>query len=217
MALTLAVATWGGAALAEEFRGAVHVIDGDTLDVGAVRVRLEGIDAPEMDQMCDHPTEGLWACGVAVKTALADWLDGWQVRCERVGQDRHGRVLAICYRGDDDIGAVLVDQGLAFAYKKYSQRYVEQEKGAVFAGRGLWTSAVVPPEAHRAAKRAPKNGVPPSDNCVIKGNVSRDGKRIYHMPGQQFYEATGINTGAGEKWFCTEAEARMAGWRRARR
>lgn len=210
LALLSAAPSW-----ASDFSGNARVIDGDTIDVGEIRVRLFGIDAPELDQSCDHPTEGRWACGASVKTALARWIDGKSVTCTRTGTDRYGRTIAICHRAGQDIGAVLVDQGLAFAFKRYSNRYVAQEKAALVAGRGLWTSAVVAPGEHRAEKRAPVAA--PSGQCDIKGNISADGKRIYHLPGQHFYSRTRISESKGERWFCTEAQARTAGWRRARR
>jgi hypothetical protein len=54
--------------------------------------------------------------------------------------------------------------------------------------------------------------------CTIKGNISvNTGERIYHVPGGEYYDPTKINTDDGERWFCTEAEARAAGWRRSRR
>jgi hypothetical protein len=56
-----------------------------------------------------------------------------------------------------------------------------------------------------------------SINCRIKGNVSRNGERIYHMPSDRYYGVTRINPNFNERWFCTEAEAQAAGWRRARR
>jgi hypothetical protein len=59
-------------------------------------------------------------------------------------------------------------------------------------------------------------GVSPS--CGIKGNISIDsGERIYHLPGQLYYEDTRIRPEYGDRWFCSEADARAAGWRRARR
>lgn len=54
-------------------------------------------------------------------------------------------------------------------------------------------------------------------SCAIKGNINRKGARIYHLPGQAHYDRTVIRTTQGERWFCTEAEAQAAGWRRARR
>lgn len=55
-----------------------------------------------------------------------------------------------------------------------------------------------------------------SGQCVIKGNVSTQGERIYHVPGQRYYDATRISPSHGERWFCTEEEARAAGWRKAK-
>lgn len=58
----------------------------------------------------------------------------------------------------------------------------------------------------------------PSQNCNIKGNISfRTGEKIYHVPGQQYYNSTEIDTSAGERWFCSEAEAQAAGWRKSKR
>ncbi|MEJ0012204.1 MAG: hypothetical protein WDM94_06140 [Bauldia sp.] len=57
----------------------------------------------------------------------------------------------------------------------------------------------------------------PTPNCMIKGNISMDtGERIYHVPGQEYYGATRIDVTAGERWFCSEAEALAAGWRRSK-
>lgn len=202
---------------ATQISGAVHVIDGDTIDVGSTRVRLMGIDAPEQDQTCKHPTHGDWRCGAEVTRAVGKWLEGRNVTCDQTGTDRYGRALAICWYQGADVGGVLVSEGLAFAFKRYSERYVREERAALQAGRGLWTSAVMPPEDHRAARSTPRASDPTPANCHIKGNVSRDGKRIYHVPGQSFYDRTRINTRKGERCFASEEEARIAGWRKARR
>jgi hypothetical protein len=55
----------------------------------------------------------------------------------------------------------------------------------------------------------------PRSQCDIKGNLSTTGERIYHMPGQRYYDATRISPSRGERWFCSEADARRAGWRRS--
>ena len=62
-----------------------------------------------------------------------------------------------------------------------------------------------------------KSGSSSTGNCRIKGNVSRSGERIYHVPGAQHYEGTRISPGKGERWFRSECEARAAGWRKAKR
>lgn len=64
----------------------------------------------------------------------------------------------------------------------------------------------------------PKGCETPPPDCYIKGNISyRTGERIYHLPGQQYYEKTKIDPADGERWFCTEAEARANGWRKSKR
>lgn len=52
--------------------------------------------------------------------------------------------------------------------------------------------------------------------CNIKGNVNTRGERIYHVPGQKYYNDTEISRSHGERWFCSEEEARAAGWRRSK-
>ena len=64
---------------------------------------------------------------------------------------------------------------------------------------------------------APSAPAQPPGDCLIKGNFAKDGERIYHVPGGEFYDATVIDVSSGESWFCTEAEAAAAGWRRSKR
>ena len=71
---------------------------------------------------------------------------------------------------------------------------------------------VAPPPPAAPAEPAP----PATTDCVIKGNIASDGERIYHVPGQRHYDDTVISPEKGERWFCTEEEARDAGWRRAK-
>lgn len=56
----------------------------------------------------------------------------------------------------------------------------------------------------------------PEKGCEIKGNISSSGEKIYHVPGQSYYIQTKIDKDAGEKWFCSEQEAKEAGWRKAK-
>ncbi|MDO6728586.1 thermonuclease family protein [Marinovum sp. 2_MG-2023] len=203
------------AAAPAEVSGTARVIDGDTLDVADRRIRLFGIDAVEKDQTCRHPVDGDWPCGREVTRQVAVWLDGKTLHCVPQSVDRYGRQVAICTLDGQDVGRALVRAGLAFAYKKYSTLYASDERRALAAGRGLWTSVVVRPDTHRAAAR-PEPQIAPK-GCQIKGNIASDGTRIYHMPGQAFYANTRISPKKGEHWFCTEAAARKAGWRRARR
>ena len=127
----------------------------------------------------------------------------------------------MCRHAGQDVNAWMVSQGLALAYRRYSRGYVGEEASARDARLGMWRGDFVPPWDWRRGERLAGSRSAPTSaagaKCRIKGNIGRDGGRIYHVPGGQFYERTRIDTSRGERWFCTEAEARAAGWRRSRR
>ena len=204
------VAAWASGALAQE--GPARVIDGDTLDIAGERIRLHGIDAPEKDQTCSIDGQK-WACGVAAWGYLVQLLAGQPVRCEARDVDQYGRTVAVCFADDQDINAAMVAEGWALAYQEYSVDYVPQERGAQAAGLGMWQGEFVPPWDWRRGTKLEGSGAVPE--CPIKGNIARDGERIYHVPGGRYYGVTVMNLAAGERWFCTEAEAVAAGWRRS--
>ena len=191
--------------------GPVRVIDGDTLEISGERVRLFGIDAPEHDQRCTDAAGRPWACGTRATEALRDLVQGRAVRCSGEEQDRYGRLVARCTVAGRDLGAAMVRDGMAFAYRRYSLDYVAEEGRAKAARRGIWAGAAENPAEVRAGAR-PVQAAP--KGCAIKGNISSRG-RIYHLPDDRSYARTRINTATGERWFCTEAAARAAGWRHA--
>ena len=189
--------------------GRAEVIDGDTLAIGETRIRLHGIDAPERAQRCGA---GLGDCGAVATRALAA-LAGDRVACTPRDRDRHGRVVAVCRAGGRDLGAAMVAAGWALAYRRYSTSYVAEERAAAAARRGLWGTEFVRPEDWRRGER--RAAPPAPEDCRIKGNVSSRG-RIYHLPGSRWYGRTRIDPDRGERWFCSAAEAREAGWRAPR-
>lgn len=224
--------------------GPIRVVDGDTFEVGHEKVRLHAIDAPETDQLCGSANSPSWACGDWVRRETRALYDGKHATCRAVDTDRYGRTVAKCTVAGEDVGARLVGDGLAFAYRRYGMDYDLIEKGAAVNGRGLHATGVVSPAAFRSTKRAQARPARDTSNpsaktvtvnsgtssrrswlpkvvdpaCNIKGNISRYGdKRIYHVPGQAYYDKTRISMGEGERWFCSEAEARAAGWRKARK
>ncbi len=206
-----------------DVRGAARVIDGDTLDVAGTTVRIEGIDAPELDQRCEGPGED-WACGAWSRDRMVALIAGREVICAGDVQDRYDRLVARCRAGQGDLGAEMVRDGAALAYRRYSHAYIRDERAAHSAGRGVWQHGgryVTRPADYRATRRtggqadgAPET--PPRVDCAIKGNISSSGQ-IYHLPGQRDYARTRIDTTRGERWFCTEEQARAAGCRPARR
>lgn len=203
-----------GAAQAQTYTGQARVVDGDTVDLGlGANIRLHGIDTPELSQRCD----GL-ACGKTARAALVEMIAGRLVRCEQTAWDnRYNRPVARCFVGKTDLGAGMVAAGYARAYLKYSADYAELEKEAALNARGFWAGTFTAPAAFRAAQRQAKPAQSPVE-CVVKGNISpNSGERIYHVAGQRHYENVVINTARGETCFATEAQARAAGWRKARR
>jgi hypothetical protein len=182
------------------------VVDGDTLELDGTIYRLNGIDAPEHGQLC-----GDWNCGSDATDALVEIVKGREVTCDPISEDGYGRVIATCFAGETDLGQELVGKGLAWAFRRFSTEYVDEETRAKSRAIGIWSDDFLPPWDYREARwnRAIQEA---PQGCPIKGNISRNGK-IYHPPWSPWYEKTRINTEKGERWFCSEAEAISAGWR----
>lgn len=206
--------------------------DGDSFEVNGQRVRLHGIDAPEFDQTCQRAGAD-WACGQAASEALSKLVVGREVRCVPQGTDKYERVLAKCTVGATDVNRTMVSTGHAVAFRRYSTEYVSAEESAKAKKRGIWAGTFTMPSEIRAADRSvadtrpmssPRETAPPRRviphrttvirdkdyGCVIKGNRNRRGQWIYHVPGMPYYDRT-----RAEDIFCSEAQARAAGYRRA--
>ena len=226
---------------ADVLSGTARVIDGDTVEIRGRRVRLHGIDAPESGEGCRDASRRIHGCGKAATRALASVAQGVVLACEIRDRDRYGRLVAVCRRGSADLNGWMVRQGHALAYRSFSRDYVPEEKEARRQRAGIWQGRFDAPwDWRRAQARLPSRQAQPSavdpsastspsagtaktapspgegDGCTIKGNISPSGK-IYHFPGSAWYDRTGISEDRGERWFCSEEEARAAGWRRPRR
>ena len=215
-AITLACPTAAQTALT----GPARVIDGDTVEVQGHRIRLHGIDAPESGQTCMDGAGRAYRCGEVAANVLTGMIGRGPVSCRVRDTDRYGRLIAVCYRREVDLNGWMALEGHALAYRQYSRDYVAHENAARAGRRGLWQGRFEAPWDWRRAQSAGTSRTPApsrSPDCAIKGNISSSGERIYHVPGQALYDRTGISEAKGERWFCSEAEARAAGWRRARR
>jgi len=211
------------------------VNDGDTLEVrlasGQVTVRLHSIDAPERDQ--PHGRDAF--------AALYERVGNRSVELQIVEQDQYDRQVAVVLVEGRNINAELVREGHAWAYRQYlsDEEFCHLEEAARVGKTGLWALSPdkqIAPWEWRNLQRGEK--FIPTDylrktvadcvaaaglrmtspretvDCVIKGNISDNG-RIYHLPGSRDYERTRIDPSHGERWFCSEQEAREQGWRRA--
>ena len=215
---------WPGLACAQTFAGPAEVVDGDSLSVSGFSVRLFGIDAPEGKQTCSRGGSS-WRCGEEAATQLRNMIGGGSVECRGRGIDSYGRTVAVCTVAGIELNRAMVEAGWATAFRKYAQDYVVAEARAKAARRGIWDSEFDLPENLRAASERPAvaelqtfaRRIAPRANpeasysgCAIKGNRNRKGQWIYHVPGMPYYDVT-----RAEEMFCTEAQARAAGYRRA--
>ena len=120
------------------FASHVTVIDGDTIRLGDVKIRFSGIDAPEINQTC-VASEGKVACGKISRDLLIEKVTNNKISCTDEGKDFYGRVLGECFVNGESLSSYLVREGFAFAYRKYSNKYKEDEEYAKFNKLGMWS------------------------------------------------------------------------------
>ena len=197
--------------------------DGDTIEVRiggeTYKLRYIGIDTPETVD----PRRPVGCFGKEASERNRQLVEGKTVGLEKdiSETDGFGRLLRYVWLGEEMVNATLVAEGYALASSyppdvKYQDTFRALEAEARDAGRGLWGAVC------DTATPTPGTGGPGTCEYsgtaepVIKGNISSSGEKIYHVPGAAFYDETVINESAGERWFCTEAEAQAAGWRKAK-
>ncbi|MCC6890249.1 MAG: thermonuclease family protein [Hyphomicrobiales bacterium] len=134
----------------EPVTGSARVIDGDSIEVAGVRIRLFGIDAPERDQGCRDADDVPYACGRLAIDALRGIIAGRSITCTPIEVDQYNRDVAVCTADDIDIGEALVRAGHALDYSRHSRgRYAAAEREARDARRGLWAGWFERPETWR--------------------------------------------------------------------
>jgi len=210
----------------------VSVTDGDTLKInldGRVEVvRVIGINTPETV----HPTAPVECYGAEASKEAKRLLSGqivvFSADNTQGKRDKYDRLLGYIELPDGrDFGEQMIQQGFSKEYT-YASSYVNQsryQEAEAFARQnknGLWADSACADFDQQQAQLTPSPSPSNSGSfeavseCVIKGNISsNDDEKIYHVPSQQHYSRTKISEGKGERWFCTETEAREAGWRRA--
>ena len=145
---------------AEEIYGVPRVIVGDTIQINSKKIRLEGIDAPEIKQMCKKPFLKIsviigfvfnkdYSCGIISKQKLREKIGESKIKCISSLKDRYKRYLATCYKKNINLNRWLVSNGFAVAYKKYSKKYIRDEVYAKENKLGLWKGSFLRPEKWR--------------------------------------------------------------------
>jgi endonuclease YncB( thermonuclease family) len=216
------------------------VRDGGTIQLADVTYKLDGIDAPELDQMCIDEHADAWACGVEARDRLSRLIGNHEVRCEDLGlatfKKRH---IGICtVEGESvSLNQLLVRQGFALNLDPAARgRFAEDEAAAKDNRRGLWKGCfVAPKEFSRGRKdgallgescrpdkdreiRAvlfPEDSAMPA-GCSIKGKFAARARftgnvGVYHLQGCRSYPALA----KPDRWFCSEEDARADGFRKA--
>ena len=143
-----------------EIYGIPKIIDGDTVHIGNKKIRLEGIDAPEIKQQCKKPflTISLrigfqfnknYSCGTISKRKLIEKIENSKIKCISSTKDRYKRYLATCYKNKINLNKWMVRNGYAVAYKRYSKDYVRDENYAKENRLGIWEGSFTMPEKWR--------------------------------------------------------------------
>lgn len=138
-----------------------HAIDGDSFKAGNIEIRLYGIDAPEYRQSCSDKGNPQ-PCGRMALDALSKLIRTRDINCKIIDRDRYGRQVSVCKDGALDINREMVRLGWAVAYRKHALDYVNAEREAKTAKRGIWAWVLEMPEDYR------------SRNRVVQGSMVED-------------------------------------------
>lgn len=130
---------------AQPISGRADVVDGDTLRIGDVRIRLTGLDAPELGQTCTDVLGASWSCGQEARGFVVGVVAGQTVSCTPTGRDRYGRTLARCSVAGADLGGQIVEAGWAVA----DMGYFAEAADAQTARRGIWAGTFEAPAQWR--------------------------------------------------------------------
>ena len=130
----------------KEISGNAQIIDGDTIKINSKKIRLHGIDAPELNQMCKKPYLTIifftftkdYPCGKISTQKLQKKINNKVITCKILDVDRYKRFIGECYKRNLNLNSWLVSNGYAVAYRKYSKKYISNEINAKNEKKGLW-------------------------------------------------------------------------------
>jgi endonuclease YncB( thermonuclease family) len=224
------------------FAAQATITDGNTLILDGVIYRLDGIDAPQTDQTCVDDKGASWTCGIEARDRLREHVGQRDVRCTDRGADSNAgkRRVGECFAADEktSLNQWMVREGWALNLDRSAKGRYKADRDAAAARRvGLWKGCFVAPDDLRriTISTAPMLGAacPPPNywkvrealfpdlpvmpaGCDIKGRSmlrsQMQGYRgIYHLPSCRSYP----RTRTPHRWFCSEDEARAAGFRKS--
>ena len=130
----------------------IKIVDGDTIHLNGEKIRFTGIDTPELKQSCLK--EGIKVfCGVTAKQILIDKIGNNNVECISEGEDQYKRTLAECFVNNESLSSYLVKSGYAFAYRRYSKKFIPDEDYARINKIGMWSMEFDYPWDYRKSKK----------------------------------------------------------------
>ena len=132
----------------KKIEGKAIIIDGDTIHIGKNKIRLHGIDAPEIKQICKIKDK-IWNCGIESSANLKKLIGKKNIKCEVSDIDRYKRYIAECYLNNLNINQYMVRQGWAIAYRYYSKQFIEDEEIAQKYKLGIWQGTFIEPYLFR--------------------------------------------------------------------
>ncbi len=131
----------------------IRIIDGDTIILNSEKIRFYGIDTPEKKQKCKDKNGLSYPCGEFATNELKKIISSGKLFCKKRTTDRYGRSISICYVNGVDINSLMVKNGWALAYRKYSRDYIDEEKEAKDKKMGMWAGKFITPWIWRKLKR----------------------------------------------------------------
>ena len=139
-------------AFAQSINGKAKIIDGDTIHIGKNKIRLYGIDAPEINQTCTIE-KIIWKCGIDSSQALESIISEKEVECEIVDIDRYKRFVAKCFVKNINLNQYMVQNGWAVAYRYYSDEFIKNEEIAKKNKAGIWQGKFLDPYLYRKQQK----------------------------------------------------------------
>ena len=131
--------------------GELKIVDGDTIHLDGHKIRFSGIDTPEINQMCKKDETDI-PCGEMAKELLIKKIGNAIPNCILEDKDQYGRMLGECYIDKESLSSYLVREGFAFAYTRYSKKFVEDERFAIKNKLGMWSMDFIFPWDFRKKK-----------------------------------------------------------------
>ncbi len=210
--LVLVISVIAEHAAAEAHTSAAAVVDGDTLEVNDKTVRLYGIDAPELGQFCFNGAKR-YRCGYEAALALTKLVGSGPVDCQPTPVDPKDDGQ-ICSVGLVDLAEAMLRRGYAVAQPSALAIYRRAESDSKQSRLGIWRGDFVLPWEWKAGHRLKTQNDEPSQACDIKGIVSNKGERVYLVRSDPEHADIEVDQARGERLFCSDDEAELAGWRR---